>query len=50
MLAKVFQGKFLNEIRKEMKRNFDFCKASKPEASRKESAETYLIGKEFISG
>ncbi|KXA92237.1 23S rRNA methyltransferase [candidate division MSBL1 archaeon SCGC-AAA259E19] len=48
ILIKVFQGKFFEELKREARKDFDFLKASKPEASRKRSAEIYLIGKGFI--
>lgn len=47
ILVKVFQGEMFNEFSKEVKNSFKFQKASKPEASRKESAEIYVIGKGF---
>lgn len=47
VLIKVFQGEIFNDFLKEVKRTFDFCKASEPKASRKESAETYVVGRGF---
>ncbi|MFN4133405.1 MAG: SAM-dependent methyltransferase, partial [Candidatus Hadarchaeales archaeon] len=49
ILIKVFQGDLLQDFISEVKRKFTFFKVSKPHASRKESAEVYLIGKGFIS-
>ncbi|MEM2192667.1 MAG: RlmE family RNA methyltransferase [Candidatus Hadarchaeales archaeon] len=49
ILMKVFQGDLLQDFLAEVKEKFTFFKASKPRASRKESAEVYLIGKGFIS-
>jgi len=46
-LVKVFQGEQFPEILKEFRKNFDFVKVSKPIASRKQSAESYIIGKGF---
>lgn len=49
-LVKVFQGDtFLNYLA-EVKREFEKSQAHSPAASRKESAETYVIGKKLISG
>lgn len=47
VLIKIFQGEFFNDFMSDFKNSFDFYKSSKPEASRKESAETYVIAKEF---
>lgn len=49
-MIKVFQGKFFEDLRKDVKRNFKFHKASKPDASRKRSAEIYIVGKGFSPG
>lgn len=49
VLIKVFQGEFFDDLMKDTKESFSFHKASKPEASRKESAEIYIIGKNFSS-
>jgi len=46
-LAKVFQGSMLDDFLKQVKRKFEFLKVSKPSASRKGSAEVYIIGKGF---
>ncbi|MGQ9787836.1 MAG: RlmE family RNA methyltransferase [Candidatus Hadarchaeaceae archaeon] len=46
-LAKVFQGALMEDILKLIKDSFDFVKISKPQASRKGSAEAYIIGKGF---
>jgi 23S rRNA (uridine2552-2'-O)-methyltransferase len=49
-LVKVFQGDtFLNYLA-EVKREFEKSQAHSPAASRKESAETYVICKKLISG
>jgi 23S rRNA (uridine2552-2'-O)-methyltransferase len=46
-LVKVFQGEMFNDFFSEVKRKFDFVKVSKPMASRKGSAEVYVVGKGF---
>jgi len=46
-LIKVFQGESLDYTRNALSNRFKTCKASKPSASRSNSKETYLIGKEF---
>jgi 23S rRNA (uridine2552-2'-O)-methyltransferase len=48
-LIKVFQGKFFEDYVREVKKRFEFVKVSKPAASRKGSAEIYVIGKRFKS-
>jgi 23S rRNA (uridine2552-2'-O)-methyltransferase len=47
LLVKVFQGELFEDFLREVKRKFDFAKVSKPLASRKGSAEVYLIAKRF---
>lgn len=46
-LAKVFQGALMGDLLKQVKEMFEFVKISKPQASRKGSAEVYIIGKGF---
>ena len=46
-LIKVFQGESLDYTRNALSNRFKTCKVSKPSASRSNSKETYLIGKEF---
>jgi 23S rRNA (uridine2552-2'-O)-methyltransferase len=46
-LIKIFQGKEFNSFFSEFSKKFDFAKVSKPEASRRGSAEIYLVGKGF---
>jgi len=46
-LIKVFQGESLDYTRNALSSRFKTCKVSKPSASRSNSKETYLIGKEF---
>ncbi|MDY6864392.1 MAG: RlmE family RNA methyltransferase [Halobacteriota archaeon] len=46
--VKVFQGNLYNGFLKEMSKRFAFVKGYTPDASRKESAEIYVIGKRFI--
>lgn len=47
VLMKVFQGEIFSDLMNDVKRSFKFCKSSKPEASREESSEIYIIGKGF---
>ena len=44
-LCKIFQGKYYQEFLNEAKKNFEFVKTVKPEASKKQSKEMYVIGK-----
>jgi len=46
-LIKVFQGESLDYTRNALSKRFKTCKVSKPRASRSNSKETYIIGKEF---
>ena len=46
-LCKIFQGEGFNEFLVEVRKHFDFCKSAKPDASRKESREIYIIAKGF---
>jgi 23S rRNA (uridine2552-2'-O)-methyltransferase len=46
-LVKIFQGEEFDSFFSEFSKKFDFAKVSKPEASRKGSAEMYLIGKGY---
>ncbi len=46
-LVKVFQGDLFDEFVKEMNTFFGFTRAFNPQASRKQSAEIYLIGMRF---
>jgi 23S rRNA (uridine2552-2'-O)-methyltransferase len=47
LLIKVFQGDLLDAFLDEVRQRFEFVKMSKPVASRKGSAEIYIIGKRF---
>jgi 23S rRNA (uridine2552-2'-O)-methyltransferase len=47
LLIKVFQGELFQEFVGEVKEKFEFIKISKPPASRKGSAEAYVIAKGF---
>ena len=49
-LVKVFQGDTFLDFLAEVKREFEKSQAHSPAASRKESAETYIIGKKLICG
>ncbi|MFH0752096.1 MAG: RlmE family RNA methyltransferase [archaeon] len=46
-LCKVFQGGDFEGFLKRVRKNFGFCKCVKPEASRKESKEIYIIATHF---
>ncbi len=48
-IVKVFQGDMFYEFLKMLRGNFSFVKAFNQEASRKQSAEIYIIGKKFLS-
>ena len=43
-VVKVFQGEDFPSFLRRVKSTFEFCKASKPSASRPESAEIYIVG------
>jgi len=47
LLIKVFQGEMLDDLLTEIRQKFEFVKTSKPMASRKGSAEVYIIAKGF---
>jgi len=44
-LCKIFQGKNYQKFLDEVKKNFEFVKTVKPEASKRKSKEMYVIGK-----
>lgn len=46
---KVFEGEFLNELKEDMKKSFGKVLVSKPQASRQESSEMYLVCLNFHS-
>lgn len=48
-VSKLFQGAELQEFIDEMKKFFDKTKLFKPKASRKKSAEIYVIGLNYVS-
>ena len=48
-LCKVFQGEYFKDFLDRVKKEFEFVKSSKPESSRKESKEIYVIAKGFLS-
>jgi 23S rRNA (uridine2552-2'-O)-methyltransferase len=50
VLFKVFQGEMLKDFLAEVRPLFEFLKLSKPPASRKGSAEVYVVGKGFNPG
>jgi 23S rRNA (uridine2552-2'-O)-methyltransferase len=47
-LVKVFQGEGIDQFRQNIKQHFATLLTRKPEASRSESRELYLIGKKLI--
>ena len=47
LLVKVFQGEFFEKFVGEVREKFELVKVSKPPASRKGSAEVYIIAKGF---
>ena len=47
VLIKVFQGESLDYTRHALKKRFNKVKISKPKASRPNSREIYIIGKEL---
>ena len=47
-VAKVFQGPDVEQLRKRMARRFAEARLLKPEASRQQSTELYLVGKGFV--
>lgn len=46
-VTKIFQGQEMNLLIKELKNNFEIVRTFKPIACRKNSIETYIIGKNF---
>ena len=48
-IVKVFQGDLFDEFLRIVRENFSFVKAFNPKASRKQSAEIYIIGKKFLN-
>ena len=48
MLVKAFQGADLREFQLEIKSSFQNLRTVKPQASRPESAEIYLLGQGFL--
>lgn len=46
-IVKVFQGEFFNEFIEKMKKMFEKVIISKPDASRKRSAEIYVVGRYY---
>ena len=43
-VAKIFQGSDFEDVRKRLRERFETVKVMKPEASRKESVEIFLVG------
>lgn len=49
-LVKVFQGDLFQDFLNEVRREFSSVQAHSPPASRKESAETYIVAKKLLTG
>lgn len=47
-VAKIFQGAYYNKFYRAVKEKFKYARAYSPEASRKRSAEVYVIGKGYL--
>lgn len=47
-VVKVFQGDMFNDFLDKVKANFAYVKGHEPRASRSQSAEIYVIGKDFL--
>ena len=47
LLTKLFEGEVLSDVRKQFAQNFDQIQMIKPEASRSESKEVYLLARGF---
>ncbi len=47
LVTKAFQGDMLHEFVKKLRTRFGYVKVSKPEASRKRSAEVYLVAMKY---
>jgi 23S rRNA (uridine2552-2'-O)-methyltransferase len=48
-VVKVFQGDMFKDFLDEVKEHFVYVRSFTPKASRKQSAEIYVIGKKFLS-
>jgi len=48
-LVKVFQGQDLDDLADEIAEEFQYVRSIRPDASRKESSEQYLVGKHRIT-
>lgn len=46
-VAKIFQGAYYNKFYRAVKEKFKYARAYSPEASRKRSAEVYVVGKGY---
>ncbi len=49
MAVKLFDGELTHELLEDMKRSFGSVRVSKPEASRKQSSEIYIVAGDFFS-
>ncbi|MFC7155912.1 SAM-dependent methyltransferase [Halomarina halobia] len=48
-VAKVFDGPDVRDLRRDVEREFDYVREVRPEASRKESSELYLVAKRRLT-
>ena len=47
-VVKVFQGDLFNTFKREVDADFGYVKAFNPQASRKQSAEVYIVAKRYV--
>ncbi|MEM4782657.1 MAG: 23S rRNA (uridine(2552)-2'-O)-methyltransferase [Halalkalicoccus sp.] len=48
-VVKVFEGRDVEALRRDMEATFEYVRTTSPKASRKESSEIYMIGKGFLT-
>jgi 23S rRNA (uridine2552-2'-O)-methyltransferase len=48
-VVKIFQGEEFEDLLKNIKTHFKFCKSYKPKSTRKESKEIYIIAKNYLN-
>jgi len=48
MVAKIFDGEFTSEVMLTFRSKFQSVRLSKPQASRKQSSEVYIVAREFL--
>lgn len=49
LAVKVFEGRDLDQLREDIDETFEYVRTTKPDASRDESSEVYLIGKGYLT-